>query len=472
VPPQSLESEQAILGAMLIEARAVRQTRAILRAEMFYRESHQILYRVIERMEARGEAIDLTTVATALESEGKLERAGGKPYLATLLDCVPTAAHAEYYSKAIERAYTLRELIRTCAAITEDCYAEHVADETEDLISSAPVAIQAIAQGRYRDAPLLRQGQMMDETLEFVNRAMAGEDTSEMGAPTGLPELDSFLGGICPGHYVVIGGETSSGKSALAYQISGELADQGQKGLIFSFEMKKRDLGIRQIQARAGISSQRLKRGNLDAAMYGDVTHAVRDLRRRNLTYVTVEDVTRRHRRATPAVVRDIAREEMAERGLDFVVVDYLQLLSPDRKTDSRAQEVSQISRELANLSKELGVAIFALSQFSRSKEGGRPDVNRLKESGDVENDADEIILIYSPNREGRFRGAEQQYSYDPDGRSEHEVELIIAKNRNGPCGIASLLWQPETVTFLSPERRAQEEVRMSEAEDAFAGAN
>ncbi|MBI3945723.1 MAG: replicative DNA helicase [Armatimonadetes bacterium] len=448
VPPQSLEAEQATLGAMLLERAAIERAGEILIAEDFYREAHRLVFQAAADLSDRNEPVDLTTLAAELENRGHLEQAGGRPYLASLLDAVPTAAHVEYYARIVADKAMLRRLIGAATDIIEEGYGE--VDSAEEVVDRAEAAVMAVGQrrsSRYFTAlkPLL------DQAFERIDYLYYHKQETT-GLATGLHALDEMTNGLQKSDLIIVAARPSMGKTSLGVNIAVHGAVQVKAPVaLFSLEMSKEQLALRIIQSEARVESRRLRSGYLNDEQWRRVTEGISRVWD---APIYIDD--------TPGIsaieMRGKARRLRAELGgLGLIVVDYLQLMRWHGRVDNRVQEVSEIARSLKNLARELEVPVMALSQLSRAverRDDKRPILSDLRESGSIEAEADLVMMLFRPSYykyESPDTDAEQR---EEGAERVDETQLIIAKHRNGPTGTVDLLFLPDYAKF---EDKAEE---------------
>jgi len=443
--PWSEEAEISVLGAMLIDGAAVARAVESLGDGVFYREANRRIYRAMTRLYGRGEVVDMTTLADELKSAGELEAAGGMSYLARLSDAVPTAANVEYHCRILKDKATLRRLIESATAIIRDAY-EAGSGEVQETLDEAEQRIFQVAQVAQRqDFVWIKE--ILWPTFERIEELQRTSDTVT-GVSSGFPDLDEMTAGFQPSSLVVVAGRPSMGKTALALNFAQHAAIEKEIPVaVFSLEMAKEALVQRLLCAEGRVDSGRLRRGQLQDDEYSRLATAAGHL---NTAPIWIDD--------TPAItaleLRAKARRLAAEVGLGLIIVDYMQLMTGPRDVENRQQEISQISRSLKAVAKELGVPVLALSQLSRAPEqrGGdhRPRLSDLRESGAIEQDADLVLFVY---REEVYKGPE-----DSQGNSlEGKAEIIVGKQRNGPTGEVPLYFHKQYTLFDSVSRRAEE---------------
>jgi replicative DNA helicase len=416
--PQSIEAEQSVLGSILIDADAILKVADFLKPADFYRAQHADVYEAMLSLHGQREPIDLVTLADELARRERLDGVGGPAYLTTLMDSVPTAVHVEHYGRIVERKAILRNLIGAAGRIAAVGYEE--ANDAEVAIDRAESILFDISQRRTEggfESLSVLLGQAYDR-LEYLHEHRG----QILGVPTGLAHLDALLGGLQPSDLVILAARPSVGKTSMALNVAQHAAvHEAKKVAVFSLEMSREQLALRLLSAETGINPRPLQTGFVDETDWSKIATVMNDMASAPLW---IDD--------SPALsvmeLRTKARRLEAEQhGLDLIIVDYLQLMQAATvsRDANRVQEVSEISRGLKQLARELKVPVLALSQLSRGVEQrgtAEPRLSDLRESGSIEQDADVVIFLY--------REAEQN--------PEAEVELIkvkVAKHRNGPIG-------------------------------------
>ncbi|MEW9053359.1 MAG: replicative DNA helicase [Neobacillus sp.] len=436
LPPQNIEAEQAVLGAIFLEPSSLTMASEILIPEDFYRAAHQKIFDVMLKLNDKGKAVDLITVTEELAAAKLLEDTGGVSYLSELAGSVPTAANIEYYANIVGEKSLLRRLIRTATNIATDGYSRE--DEVDALLSEAEKSIMEVAQRKNAGAfhnikdVLVRT---YDNIEEMHNRV--GEIT---GISTGFAELDRMTAGFQRNDLIIVGARPSVGKTAFALNIASNVATKtGENVAIFSLEMGAEQLVMRMLCSEGNIDAQRLRTGSLTDEDWGKLTMAMGSL---SNSGIFIDD--------TPGVrisdIRSKCRRLQQEHGLGMILIDYLQLiLGSGRAGENRQQEVSEISRSLKQLARELKVPVIALSQLSRGveqRQDKRPMMSDIRESGSIEQDADIVAFLYRDDY------------YDKESENKNIIEIIIAKQRNGPTGTVSLAFVKEYNKFVNLETR------------------
>ncbi len=438
LPPQNVEAEEALLGAILIDPDAIIRVAAILRPEDFYREKNSWIYETALALHERREPIDFLTVCDELERRGQLNEVGGPAFITTLINAVPTSIHADHYGRIVERTATRRRLIEAAGQIAALAYQE--AEDVDEVVDRAEQVLFGVSERRIsRELVPIRQvlSEYYDR-IEYLTRHR-GE---MIGIPTGFADIDKLLGGLQRSDMVILAARPSVGKTSLALTIAHNAAKKyRQRVAVFSLEMSNEQVVQRLISAETGINAQRLRRGEIEEAEWGRFMKASSDLAE---TYLYIDD--------TPGIsaleLRTKARRLHAEIGIDLIVVDYLQLMRGDFRSENRVQEISSISRALKSLARELNVPVLALSQLSRgveSRTDKRPILSDLRESGALEQDADVVIFIY------------RDEMYNENTERPNIADIMVAKHRNGPTGTVSLYFRRELAQFLEAEVRRRE---------------
>ncbi|MDN5326314.1 MAG: replicative helicase [Moorella sp. (in: firmicutes)] len=434
VPPQSVEAEQSVLGAIMLDREALYAVLEILKVDDFYREAHRMIYRAILDLNERGEAVDLLTVTEELRRRGELEAAGGVAYLTSLTGDVPSVANAGYYARLVAEKAALRSLVQAASQITEMAFSE--SGSVDQILDEAERLIFEVAGGRHRSGFVPIKDVLL-QTFEQLERL-----STHKGEVTGVPtfhDLDRILSGLQPSDLIICAARPGMGKTSFCLNIAQQVAVKEKLPVaIFSLEMSREQLVQRMLAAEAMVEQQRLRTGYLTEDDWARLVNAAGIL---GEAPIYIDD--------TPAIsaleVRAKARRLQSETGLGLVVVDYLQLMQAHRRVDSRQQEIALISRAMKALARELNVPVMVLSQLNRGveqRQDKRPVMADLLESGAIEADADVIIFLYRP-----------QY-YDPDTDKKGIAEVIVAKHRNGPVGTVEMAFLPEFTKFvdLAPE--------------------
>lgn len=444
VPPQNIEAEQSVLGAMLIDKEAIAKATEILSADDFYREAHRVIFNAMLELYNKNEAVDMVTVTDILRRDNKLEDIGGIAYITSLANVVLTAANVKFHADIVAEKSVLRQLVRVSTEIAAMGYEAN--DEVGTLLDTAESRILEIANKKKRSdfTPI---GDVLMNAVQSIEKLLQNRG-GLTGLPSGFNDLDKLTSGLHPSDFIILAARPSMGKTALALNIVQNVALRAHKKIggdpksvaFFSLEMSKEQLINRMLCAEANIDSQRLRVGEM-ADKDWDALWEACDVMSKAKIYI--DD--------TPGItvmdMRSRARRLKAEHGLDLVVVDYLQLMQGSGKRNNsgdRQQEVSEISRSLKALARELDVPVIALSQLSRSVEARqvkRPMLSDLRESGSLEQDADIVAFLY------------REDYYNPETENKH-TELIIAKHRNGPVDTVNLFFHKQFTKFVGFSKR------------------
>ncbi len=431
--PHNVEAERAVLGALLIDPDAYYRVSTFLRPNDFYVTKHAWMYEAMLALHERGEAVDYVTLCDELERRERLAEIGGAAYITGLINATPTALNVEYYGHIVERTSILRQLIGAAGEIAALAYED--TDDADAVVDRAEQILFGVSQ-RHIARDLLPIRDVIDEYYDRVSYLYEHKGET-IGVPTGFRQLDKLLGGLQKSDLIIIAARPGMGKTSLMLSIAQNAARKyDQRVAIFSLEMSAEQLVQRLIAAETGIDAQRLRLGHLRDEEWPLFVHATGVL---SETMIFIDD--------TPSIsdmqLRTKARRLYAEHGLDLIVVDYLQLMQTDRRIDNRVQEISQLSRSLKGLARELNVPVLVGSQLSRAVEqrnDKRPILSDLRESGSIEQDADIVAFIYR-----------DEY-YTPETEQPNIAEIIVAKHRNGPTGMVPLFFQKELTKFCEVE--------------------
>ena len=433
IPPHSLEAEQSVLGAMLLDKEAINTAIEILKPKDFYKEANAEIFEAILILFNKNEPVDLITLSEELKNRGTLENTGGITYLANLSSGVATTANAKYYCEIVEEKSILRRLIRSCDEVIVKSYES--ADEVNVIIEAAEQSIFDITQGRDREGFSPLKDVLLDSFAQIEERA-ANQNTLT-GLTTGFIDIDHKLSGLQKSDLILLAARPSMGKTALGINIATNAALKAKARVaIFSLEMSKEQLVQRMISSTAHVNLQNIISGNLGENEWVEVINSIGPLSQAEMFIDDTAGIGLIEMRAK-------ARRLKIEKGLDLIVIDYLQLMQLEGRQESRQQEISAISRGLKALAKEMECPIIALSQLSRAPElrtDHRPILSDLRESGAIEQDADVVMFLYR-----------DEY-YHEDSEQKNIGELIIAKHRNGPTGSLEMVWKGEYTKFLNKE--------------------
>lgn len=441
IPPQNIEAEQAVIGAIFLEPSALTLASELVMPDDFYRAAHQKIYDCMLNLSDRGEPVDLVTVTSELANLKLLEEVGGVSYLSDVAGSVPTAANIEYYAKIVEEKSILRRLIRTATNIAQEGYSRE--DEVAGLLNEAEKQILEVSQ-RKNSGVFQNIKDVLVKTYDNIETLhnRKGEVT---GIETGFTELDKMTAGFQRNDLIIIAARPSVGKTAFALNIAQNVATKARENVaIFSLEMGAEQLVMRMLCAEGNINAQNLRTGQLTADDWSKLTMAMGSLSNAG---IYIDD--------TPGIrvseIRSKCRRLRQESGLGMILIDYLQLIQGSGRGggENRQQEVSEISRSLKALARELEVPVIALSQLSRGveqRQDKRPMMSDIRESGSIEQDADIVGFLYRDDY------------YDKESENKNIIEIILAKQRNGPVGTVSLAFVKEYNKFVNLERRFDDE--------------
>ena len=438
IPPQNLEAEASVLGAMLFTPDAVSRALEFLQSSFFYSEAHRIIFSAMINLFDRNQAIDLITVTEELRRQKQLEAIGGASYLTQLTAAVPTAANIEHYSRIVKEKALLRNLIATATQIIQESFDS--TSEGSQILDHAEKMIFDISQHRI-EGKFIRMNEIIKDSIEAIDHLYQRKE-HVTGLATGFHDFDTKTAGLQASDLIVIAGRPSMGKSAFVCGIAEHVSVVlGKPIAFFSLEMSKEQLVQRMLCSHARVDAQKVRTGYLSHSDWPKLTSAAGKLSEAPLF---IDD--------TPVMnaleLRAKARRLKAQHGIELVIVDYLQLMEGRSRAENRQQEITEISRSLKALSRELKVPVIAISQLSRaveSRTGNRPQLSDLRESGAIEQDADLVVFLFR-----------EEY-YHPTDENRNRAEAIIAKQRNGPTGSVDLLFLKEWTRFDNPEFRREE---------------
>ncbi|MCP3979902.1 MAG: replicative DNA helicase [bacterium] len=435
--PHSDEAERSVLGAVLLDNRQFDRAQELLKPASFYSLRHQKIFRALESLMDRGSACDILTLKDQLQTDGALDECGGPAYIAALMSGVPRSANVEHYARIVREKAILRELISTSQSILSA--ALHPTGTTEEVLDEAEKAIFGVAEQRLGSG-FIPLSQSAEQSLKWIEELTERKELIT-GVATGYPQLDEMTSGLQASDLIILAARPSMGKTAFALNLCCHAAlRHGRTVGVFSLEMSHQQLFMRMLCAEGNIDAHRLRTGRINREQWQKIIKVYGGL---SEAPVYVDD--------TPGVsileMRSKARRLAREKGLDLLVIDYLQLMRGRGKYDSRQQEISDISRSLKELAKELNIPVVALSQLSRAPEqrsgDHRPQLSDLRESGAIEQDADVVMFLFR----------EEVYKKD-DPTLEGKAELIIGKQRNGPIGNVPLNFIKQFTRFVNPEFR------------------
>ena len=428
LPPHSIEAEMCLLASMMLDKEMIGQIVQIVDREAFYQADHQIIYDVLVKLYEQNRPVDAVILREELAKRQLLDEVGGTAYLAQILNAVPSAAHGAHYASIVREKGMLRQLISASNEILRDAYAPH--EQADLVLDKAEKRIFEIAQKKVGGA-MVPMEDVLHEVFEMI------ENRGQRGVPTGFFEMDDMLNGLQAGEMIIVAARPSMGKTAFAMNLIEHIAaDERMPVAVFSLEMSKQQLAQRMLCSRGEIDAHKLRKGLLNAEEYTKLATVVGELAK---APIWVDDSPG----LTPLDLRAKARRLKLQHDIRCVMIDYMQLMD-NPGPDSRQQQISEISRGIKAVARELNVPVIALSQLNRQSEGRdghRPRMSDLRESGSIEQDADVVCLLH---REDYYRMSE------PDFQPDNIAEIIIAKQRNGPTGTVKLTFLNKSTRFLN----------------------
>jgi replicative DNA helicase len=442
LPPQNIEAEQSILGSLMLSKEAIIKIADLIKPKDFYHPAHETIYETIIDLYENREPIDLLSLSNRLKEKGKLEEIGGQSYLTTLVNSVPTAAHIDHYGKIVQKKSTLRRLIDAASQIVNLGYDEE--KEADVLLDQAEQKIFNVSQNYlHQDFSPIKP--ILEEAFDRIDEVHKNKGKLR-GLPTGFYELDNILAGLQNSNLVILAARPSLGKTSLAMDIARNVATREKIPVgIFSLEMSQEELIDRLLCSQANIDLWKLRTGRLSSEGENDdfsrIGQAMGVL---SEAPIFIDDAAS----SSIMEMRTMARRLQAEHGLGLIIVDYIQMMKSQSSIENRVQEISEISRSLKALARELKIPVLALSQLSRaieSREGQFPRLSDLRESGSIEQDADVVLFIY---REDKVR---------KDVEQKNVADIVIAKHRNGPVGQVKLYFNENYASFRNLEKRRTE---------------
>ncbi len=450
-PPNDIDAERALLGALILKPETMHDVSVTVYVESFYADKHAEIYRAILELFAKGDPIDLLSVVTRLKANNQLERVGGASYITELIEAVPAAGNANYYARLVQNKYMLRGLIHAADEIAELGYSDP--DNIDEALDQAEKKVYNVTNStttqKFRTI-----GSALSEAWERFEHLSANEDTLR-GVPSGFAALDNILAGFQKSDLIILAARPSMGKSTFMLDVARNAALKYKKSVgIFTLEMSDQQLVDRLLAAEAGVDSWKLRTGRLKNDREFEAVQSA--MARLSEAQIHIDDQPGNN----ILKMRSAARRLHNEHGLDLIIVDYLQLMSPTatKASDSMVQQVTEISRSLKILARELNVPVLALSQLSRAVEqrGGKPRLSDLRDSGSIEQDADVVMFIH---REDKI---------NKDSDRPNIAEILVEKHRNGPVGKAELYFDEKHVRFLSLDTHHTEGVTVaaSDSED------
>jgi replicative DNA helicase len=437
-PPQDVIAEQSVLGGMLLSKDAISEVVEILRERDFYRPAHELIYDAIIDLYSRGEPADPVTVSAELTKRGDLTRAGGAPYLHTLISSVPTAANASYYAKIIRERAIMRRLVEAGTKIVQLGYT--VEGEVDDAVNAAQAEVHAVTERRAAE-DYIQLSELLPAAFDEIEKISSG--VMGEGVKSGFKDLDALTHGFHPGNMIVLAARPAVGKSTLGLDIARYASiHKGDTSVIFSLEMSRSEITMRMLSAEARVPLNSIRSGSLTDEEWARMARRMGEI---SEAPMFIDDSPN----LSLMEIRAKARRLKQRHNLKLIVIDYLQLMTSGKRVENRQQEVSEFSRQLKLLAKELNVPVIAISQLNRSPEqrsDKKPMLSDLRESGSIEQDADVVILLHRDDL------------YDQQNRSG-EADLIVAKHRNGPTRTITVSAQLHFARFtdMAPSYSSQE---------------
>ncbi|MFF7447625.1 MULTISPECIES: replicative DNA helicase [unclassified Streptomyces] len=430
VPPQDLDAEQSVLGGMLLSKDAIADVVEVIKGHDFYKPAHETIFQAILDVYAKGEPADPITIAAELTKRGEINKVGGASYLHTLVQTVPTAANAEYYAEIVHERAVLRRLVEAGTRITQMGYAAD--DDVDEIVNRAQAEIYAVTEQRTSE-DYLPLGDIMEGALDEIEAI--GSRTGEMtGVPTGFTDLDSLTNGLHPGQMIVIAARPAMGKSTLALDFARAASIKNNlPSVIFSLEMGRNEIAMRLLSAEARVALHHMRSGTMTD---DDWTRLARRMPEVSAAPLYIDDSPN----LSMMEIRAKCRRLKQRNDIKLVIIDYLQLMQSGKRSESRQQEVSDMSRNLKLLAKELEVPVIALSQLNRGPEqrtDKKPQVSDLRESGSIEQDADMVILLH------------REDAYEKESPRAGEADIIVGKHRNGPTATITVAFQGHYSRFV-----------------------
>ncbi|MCD6326953.1 replicative DNA helicase [bacterium] len=444
VPPHDLEAERLVLGGILIDNSQLAAVSEVITAKAFYFSPHQHIYDAMFDLYDKDLPLDLLTLKDELLRREKLEKVGGMAYLSRLVAEVSAVTNIRHYAGIMSEKYVLRSLIAACSNVVDKCYKG--ADDVGDLITLAERAVADATEQR-SSSSIVSMDEVVRENLELLEKIAAGEK-KVAGVPTGFTELDELMLGLHPGDLIIVGSRPSVGKTSWCLNVAhNAAAKEHVPVLIFTIEMSKEEITNRMLASKSGVSLTRIRAGKLSHSDRDMLKTAGEEL---SGMPILIDDSAS----LSPLEMRARAKQAKIEHNIGIAMVDYLQLMHYQRRTENRQQEVTAISRSLKTMARELDIAVVAFSQLSRDvakrRENRTPQLADLRESGSLEQDADVVIFLHDP-----ARGAPNKKG-EPQSRPDNaEIDIIVAKQRNGPTASLKLLFQTKYASFKNISKEA-----------------
>ena len=435
IPPQSIPSEQAVLGSIMLRKDAMHEVEDVISPDSFYAEKHKIIFQSMLELSNKNEPIDMLSLSTKLGEKKSLEQVGGNQYLAEIVNTVPSSTNVKHYAEIVQKKYVLRSLIEAADYVSELAF-EEGDDHMDDILDMAEKKVFSVVSSP-KNQKYTSLKDALPEAYERLERLHENKGMLR-GLPTGFKDLDNMLSGLQKADLIILAARPSMGKTTMALDIARMTATMHDKSVVvFSLEMSSQQLVDRMLSAESRVNAWNLRTGRLSSDR--EFSHLRDSLDKLAKAKIYIDD------QPGNSIVRmkALSRRLKAEKGLDLIVVDYLQLMTTSKNYDSMVNQVTEISRSLKSLAKELDVPVLALSQLNRAVEsrGGKPRLSDLRDSGSIEQDADVVMFIHR----------------DDKGKEESEktniAEILIEKHRNGPTGKIELYFDQKSTTFLTLEK-------------------
>ena len=441
--PYSLEAEQAVLGCILTDPACMTQVQVIIGADQFFLPQHQEIFRTMAALEAAGSKIDPLIVLNRLVNDKIYDSASGKKYLFQLAEIVPSTANVEAYAKIVREKYYIRTLINASKQTIDEAGAQDV--EADLLLDAAEQRIYNIRQGRKMAGPSKLSDIIVNEVYTTLQHLTGEEKELYKGYPTGFADLDRVITGLHKSDLVLIGARPAMGKTSFALNLARNVAHIGKRKVVmFSLEMTKEQLAMRVLSTEARVNSSKMRTGELDFEDWERLAMATGVLADCELYFDDTSSITVAEMKAKVRRMKDV----------ECVIIDYLGLIRPGGKTDNRVQQVSEITRELKMMAKDLMIPVVCCAQLSRGTEGRgkshRPQLADLRESGSIEQDADIVLMLYRPDY---YTREDDDETLDPDEIRADQAEVIVAKNRHGSTETVKMVWDAEHTLFMGMEK-------------------
>lgn len=445
LPPQNIEAEESLLGAILLDKDAIIKIADIIHENDFYKDSHNIIFTTIKELYAKHEPIDLLTLSNLLEEKKILDSIGGRTYLARLSNAVATSSHVIHYANIIQRKATLRRLQKAASKISELSFKED--EEIDKLLDESEKTIFSVSQ-KYLKNVFMPIDNLLNEAFDRIDE-LHKQSGKMRGIPTGFTDLDNLLAGLQKSDLIILAARPSVGKTSFAMDLARQSAIKSKQGVgIFSLEMSKEQLVDRMLCAQAGVNLWKMRTGHLaDSEEDNDFARIGEAMGELSEAPIYIDDSAS----SSVMEIRTKARRLKSEKGLGLLIIDYLQLMEGRGKYgDNRVQEISEISRGLKGVARELDIPVLAISQLNRAVEQTKPAIpklSHLRDSGSIEQDADVVMFIYR-------KAADRNYKYDELPEIDKtSAEIHIAKHRNGPTGKVNLYFDENTVSFKNLQK-------------------